>query len=132
MTYILRITHNLDLIDSKFIDNEMNTIALEHNAVYTNYDLETEYDAKTDTVQVTNAVYEWALLNPIELLDFLNALPKTYKPSQILKKVSHLDSYVIFKKSGPADFKRFSPEDKEIYIAMLQKLKANQIKLNSN
>ena len=46
MSYILRISHNLDSIDSKFIDNEMNTIALTHGAVYTNYDLETEFDSK--------------------------------------------------------------------------------------
>ncbi len=126
MAYILRITHNLDSIDSKFIDNEMNTIALAHNATYTNYDLETEYDKRTDTVQVTNAVYEWSVLNKTNLLDFLNALPKTYKTSQILRKVSHLDSYVVFKKSGPPDFKRFNQEDKELYGAMLLKLKTNQ------
>lgn len=130
MAYILRITHNLDSIDSKFIDNEMNTIALAHNATYTNYDLETEYDKQTDTVRVTNAVYEWSVLNKTNLLDFLNALPKTYKPSQILRKVSHLDSYVVFKKSGPPDFKRFNQEDKELYGAMLLKLKTNQTNVN--
>ncbi len=130
MAYILRITHNLDSIDSKFIDNEMNTIALAHNATYTNYDLETEYDKRTDTVQVTNAVYEWSVLNKTNLLDFLNALPKTYKTSQILRKVSHLDSYVVFKKSGPPDFKRFNQEDKELYGAMLLKLKTNQTNVN--
>lgn len=131
MAYILRITHNLDSIDSKFIDNEMNTIALAHNATYTNYDLETEYDKQTDTVQITNAVYEWSVLNKTNLLDFLDALPKTYKTSQILKKVSHLDSYVVFKKSGPPDIKRFTPEDKELYVAMLQKLKSSQSRQSS-
>ncbi len=131
MSYILRITHNLDSIDSKFIDNEMNTIALAHSATYTNYDLETEYDKQTDTVQITNAVYEWSVLNKTNLLDFLDALPKTYKTSQILKKVSHLDSYVVFKKSGPPDIKRFTPEDKELYVAMLQKLKSSQSRQSS-
>jgi len=123
MSYILRITHNLDSIDSKFIDNEINIVALAHNAVYTNYDLETEYNAKTNTVEVTNAIYEWALPDKTSLLDFLNALPKTYKPSQILRKVSHLDSYIVFRKSGPPDMKRFNTEDKELYIQILGRIK---------
>lgn len=125
MSYILRITHNLDSIDSKFIDNEMNTIALAHNADYINYDLETEYDDKTNQVSVTGAVYEWALPDKSSILEFLAALPKTYKPSQILRKVTHLDKYVVFKKSGPPEIKRFSAEDKELYREILQKLKAN-------
>jgi hypothetical protein len=124
MSYILKITHNLDSIDSKFIDNEMNTIALAHNAVYINYDLETEYDAKTNQVNVTGAVYEWSLPDKSSIFAFLADLPSTYKPNQVLRKVSHLDKYVVFRKSGPPDFKRFSPEDKELYIAMLQKLKS--------
>ena len=124
MSYILKITHNLDSIDSKFIDNEMNTIALAHNAVYINYDLETEYDAKTNQVNVTGAVYEWSLPVKSSIFAFLADLPSTYKPNQVLRKVSHLDKYVVFRKSGPPDFKRFSPEDKELYIAMLQKLKS--------
>lgn len=124
MSYILRITHNLDSIDSKFIDNEMNTIALAHNAIYINYDLETEYDEKTNKVDVTGAVYEWALPDKSSIMAFIEELPKTYKPSQILRKVSHLDKYVVFKKAGPPDFKRFSPEDKELYVAILGKLKA--------
>jgi hypothetical protein len=123
MTYILRISHNLDSIDSKFIDNEMNTIALAHSAVYTNYDLETEYNSKTNSVEVKNAVYEWLLSDKSSLLAFLEALPKSYKPSQILRKVSHLDKYIVFKKAGPPDIKRFDTEDKELYVAMLQKLK---------
>ena len=123
MSYILRISHNLDSIDSKFIDNEMNTIALAHGAVYTNYDLETEFDSKTNSVELKNAVYEWVLSDKSSLLAFLEALPKTYKPSQILRKVSHLDKYVVFKKAGPPDIKRFDTEDKELYVAMLQKLK---------
>jgi len=125
MSYILRITHNLDSIDSNFIDNEMNTIALAHNAEYINYDLETEYDDKTNQVSVTGAVYEWALPDKSSILEFLDALPKTYKPSQILRKVTHLDKYVVFKKSGPPEIKRFSAEDKELYREILQKLKAN-------
>ena len=124
MSYILRITHNLDSIDSKFIDNEMNTIALAHNAVYINYDLETEYDQKTNQVDVTGAVYEWALPDKSSIIEFLEALPSTYKPSQISRKVTHLDKYIVFRKAGPPDIKRFSPEDKELYIAMLQKLKS--------
>jgi len=123
MSYILRISHNLDSIDSKFIDNEMNTIALTHGAVYTNYDLETEFDSKTNSVELKNAVYEWILSDKTSLLAFLEALPKTYKPSQILRKVSHLDKYVVFKKAGPPDIKRFDTEDKELYVAMLQRLK---------
>ena len=123
MSYILRISHNLDSIDSKFIDNEMNIIALAHGAIYTNYDLETEFDSKTNSVEVKNAVYEWVLSDKSNLLAFLEALPKTYKPSQILRKVSHLDKYVVFKKAGPPDIKRFDTEDKELYVAMLQKLR---------
>lgn len=123
MSYILRITHNLDSIDSKFIDNEMNTIALAHNAVYINYDLETSYDEKSNQVDVTGAVYEWALPDKSSIFEFLEALPKTYKPSQISRKVTHLDKYIVFRKSGPPDFKRFSPEDKELYMGMLNKLK---------
>lgn len=122
MSYILRISHNLDSIDSKFIDNEMNSIALAYSAIYTNYDLETEYDSKTNSIEVKNAVYEWVLSNKSNLLDFLNALPKTYKPSQILRKVSHLDKYTVFKKTGPPDIKRFNTEDRELYVAMLQRL----------
>ena len=121
MSYILRITHNLDSIDSKFIDNEMNTIALAHNALYINYDLETEYDDKTNKVDVTGAVYEWSLPDKTSIIEFLEALPSTYKPSQITRKVTHLDKYIVFRKSGPPDIKRFSPEDKELYVAMLQK-----------
>ncbi len=124
MSYILKITHNLDSIDSKFIDNEMNTIALAHNAVYINYDLETEYDDKTNKVDVIGAVYEWSLPDKSSIFAFLADLPSTYKPNQVLRKVSHLDKYVVFRKSGPPDFKRFSPEDKELYVAMLQKLKS--------
>ena len=123
MSYILRISHNLDSIDSKFIDNEMKTIVLTHGAVYTNYDLETEFDSKTNSVEVKNAVYEWVLSDKSNLLAFLEALPKTYKPSQILRKVSHLDKYVVFKKAGPPDIKRFDTEDKELYVGMLQRLK---------
>lgn len=124
MSYILRISHNLDSIDHKFIDNEMNTIALEYNAIYTNYDLETEQDKHTGQVEIKSAIYEWSLLDKTNLIDFVSALPRTYKVSQILKKVSHLDKYVVFKKSGPPDVKRFNQEDKELYIIMLQKLKA--------
>ncbi len=124
MSCILKITHNLDSIDSKFIDNEMNTIALAHNAVYINYDFETEYDEKSNQVNVTGAVYEWSLPDKSSIFAFLADLPSTYKPNQVLRKVSHLDKYVVFRKSGPPDFKRFSPEDKELYVAMLQKLKS--------
>ncbi len=124
MSYILKITHNLDSIDSKFIDNEINTIALAHNAVYTNYDLETEYDEKTNQVNVTGAVYEWSLPDKSSIFAFLADLPSTYKPSQIFHKVSHLDKYIVFRKSGPPDFKRFNTEDKEIYVELLQKLKS--------
>jgi hypothetical protein len=69
-------------------------------------------------------VYEWSLPDKSSIFAFLADLPSTYKPNQVLRKVSHLDKYVVFRKSGPPDFKRFSPEDKELYIAMLQKLKS--------
>lgn len=125
MTYILRISHNLDSIDNKFIDNEMNTIGLHHGAIYTNYDLETEYNSKTNLVEIKNVVYEWTLSDKTNLLAFLEALPSTYNPIQILHKVSHLDKYIVFRKTGPPDIKRFNTEDKELYVAMLTKLKIN-------
>jgi len=125
MTFLLKITHNLDSIDHKFIDNEMNTIASQYNAIYTNYDLETEHDKHTGNIEVKNVVYEWSLPDKTCLINFINALPKTYKISLIERKISHIDRYIIFKKSGPPDIIKFTTEDKELYRIMLQNLKSN-------
>lgn len=123
MVYLLKITHNIDSIDHDFIDKELNTIALEHNAQYTNYDLETEIDKNTKQVEIKNVVYEWILSDKIHFINFVNALPTTYKLNLVQKKNSNIDCYIIFKKAAPPDIKKFTPEDKEIYFYILNRFK---------
>lgn len=123
MVYLLKIAHNLDSIDHSFIDNELNKIALENNAQYTNYDLETELNKNTKQLEIKNVVYEWILPDEVYLKKFVNALPLTYKINFIQRKNSNIDCYTIFKKASPPDIKKFTLEDKEIYIYILNRYK---------
>ena len=123
MVYLLKIAHNLDSIDHGFIDNELNKIALENNAQYTNYDLETEFDKNSKQVEIKNVVYEWILPNLEHFKNFVNALPLTYKINSVQRKNSNIDCYIVFRKAGPPDIKKFTPDDKEIYVYILNRYK---------
>ena len=125
--YILKITHNIETIDSTFVDKELNEFALKYNAEYSNYDLDTELDNITKKLEIKNVIYEWNFTDKTNLQNFINALPKTYKIKSIQRKNSNIDIYNIFVHNACPDIKKFIEDDKELYMFGLYKLKANSI-----
>lgn len=118
MTYIIKIS-----TPPNQNNDELNKMALLNNAININYELETKYDDLMDVIEIDRSIYEWSLSNKNNLIKFINSLSKLYKILQVTKNNKESVLYTIFRLNNPPDSKKFTNDDKDIYIQILNRLK---------